>query len=193
METLRIREWKVSSFRRAMKDMGELEVTDESNLPLLRETESNLFLNGLRSDPSFSALLRPQDPFRMAFPHSDGRSVANPAPVTILSAGRTRLLPQAFLILLPQKKWLYPSIDEGPRESLFKVLSLCIGLHLHFCRFKSLSPAEIMELVTPTVKSTSQPMRLDQDPREISIPHRKDSFQEAEMRILPFEPEGISL
>ena len=87
-----------------MKQMGEFEVTDKSNLPLLLETESNLFLNGLPSDPSFSTSLRPKDPFRMAFPHPDGLPIANPAPVTILFAGRTRLLPQALLIFLPQKR-----------------------------------------------------------------------------------------
>src|SRR4030043_143970 len=110
---------------------------------------------------------------------------------TFFLMGFLRLLPQAFLILLPQKSWLYPSIDEGPRESLLEVLSWCIGLHLHVCPLESLCPAGVMELVTPTVKSTSQPMCLDQDPREISIPHRKDPFQKAELRILPFETGGV--
>ena len=50
-----------------------------------------------------------------------------------------------------------------------------------------------MELVTPPIESASQPIGLDQDLGEGSIPHRKDPFQEAEMRILPFKAEMISL
>ena len=121
METLRIREWEVSPLSGAMKEMGELEVADESNLSLLCKTESNLFLNGLPPD---LFLLRPSPSagsFQDGFPspewtlHRKPRTDNNPLPT-----GRTRLLPQAFLILLPQKSWLYPSIDEGPGRASLK-------------------------------------------------------------------------
>ena len=50
-----------------------------------------------------------------------------------------------------------------------------------------------MELITPSIESASQPVGLDQDLGEVSTPHRKNPLQEAEMGILPFKTETISL
>src|SRR5512137_1819350 len=185
MEALGVPQRKVSPLGSSVEQRGQFQVTDETKISFLLESQSNLSPSGFLASLLLTSASQGGALGCGELPQGDFFPVTHTASVTrSFLTRRTHFPLQSFLVLFPEKLGRHPGVHKGPGQRVFKASSSSVPIHFNSHFLKSFFPRPVAKLITPAIESATEPMGFYEDLGKIPPSRRKNTLQITQMRIL---------